>query len=72
MDSYSSYSVAKDVKIPILIIHDEDDADVPVKAAYNIQKHLSKSNILITKKLGHRKILGDKVVIDKIKTFLNN
>lgn len=72
MDSYSSYSVAKDVKIPILIIHDEDDADVPVKAAYNIQKHLSKSNILITKKLGHRKILGDKVVIDKIKTFLIN
>ena len=72
MDSYSSYNVAKDVKIPILIIHDEDDADVPVKAAYNIQKHLSKSNILITKRLGHRKILGDKVVIDKIKTFLIN
>lgn len=72
MDSFSAYNAAKDVKIPILIIHDENDDEIPIKAAYNIQKHLQNSKIIITKGLGHRKILGDKKVIQDIKTFLSN
>ena len=72
MDSFSAYNAAKEVKIPILIIHDENDDEIPVAAAYHIQKHLENSEIVITKGLGHRKILGDKVVIEHIKSFLAN
>jgi pimeloyl-ACP methyl ester carboxylesterase len=72
MDSYSAYQAAKEVKIPILIIHDENDDEIPVNAAYHIQKHLQHSKIVITKGLGHRKILGDKTVIENIKSFLIN
>lgn len=72
MDSYSAYQAAKEVKIPILIIHDENDDEIPVNAAFNIQKHLQHSKIVITKGLGHRKILGDKTVIENIKSFLIN
>ena len=72
MDSFSAYNAAKEVKIPILIIHDENDDEIPVAAAYHIQKHLENSEIVITKGLGHRKILGDKVVLEHIKSFLAN
>ena len=70
MDDYSAYKAAEKTEIPVLIIHDKDDDDVSVKAAYNIQKHLKQSEIMITEGLGHRKILGDENVIQKVKEFI--
>lgn len=72
MNDYSTSLVAKQVKIPVLIIHDENDEDVNIKAAFNIEKNLINSKLLITKELGHRKILGNQKVIDEIKEFLKN
>ena len=71
MDDYSAYKAAEKTEIPVLVIHDKDDDDVSVKAAYNIQKHLKQSEIMITEGLGHRKILGDETVIQKIKEFIS-
>ena len=71
MDDYSAYKAAEKTEVPVLIIHDKDDDDVSVKAAYNIQKHLKQSEIMITEGLGHRKILGDEAVIQKIKEFIS-
>ena len=71
MDDYSAYKAAEKTEIPVLVIHDKDDDDVSVKAAYNIQKHLKQSEIMITEGLGHRKILGDEAVIQKITAFLS-
>lgn len=71
MDDYSAYKAAKNVKNPVLIIHDEDDEDVSVKAAYHIHQHLFGSELMITKGLGHRKILGSDAVIQRVKTFLD-
>jgi len=70
INSYSAYIAAKDVAIPILVIHDINDADVPVSAAYHISDYLSDKEIMITEGLGHRKILGDTKVIKKIIQFL--
>ena len=70
MDDYSAYKAAEKTEIPVLIIHDKDDHDVSVKAAYNIPKHLKNSEIMITESLGHRKILGNDDVIKKIIEFL--
>ena len=71
MDDYSAYKAAEKTEIPVLVIHDKDDDDVSVKAAYNIQKHLKQSEIMITEGLGHRKILGDEAVIQKIREFIS-
>ncbi|MEZ0006290.1 pimeloyl-ACP methyl ester carboxylesterase [Flavobacterium sp. 28YEA47A] len=71
MDNFSAYKAAKEVAIPVLVIHDKDDDDVPVKAAYHIQENLKHNELLITEGLGHRKILGDAKVIKKIVEFLN-
>lgn len=71
MDDYSAYKAAKTIKIPVLIMHDKEDDDVSVKAAYHIHEHLQGSELVITEGLGHRKILGDEAVIEKIKEFLS-
>ncbi len=69
MESFSSYVVAKEVKIPVLVIHDNDDEDISVSEAYHLAENLSNKEILITNNLGHRKILGDSKVIEKIVEF---
>jgi pimeloyl-ACP methyl ester carboxylesterase len=71
MEDYSAYKAAEATNIPVLIIHDKDDNDVAVAAAYNIQKHLKHAEIMITEGLGHRKILGDDAVIQKIIEFIS-
>jgi len=70
MESYSASFAAQSVGIPVLVIHDENDEDINIKAAHNIHKNLVNGEIMISKGLGHRKILGDKNVIEKILTFI--
>jgi pimeloyl-ACP methyl ester carboxylesterase len=70
INSYSAYIAAQQVSVPVLIFHDEDDADVPVSSAYHIKQNLADAELIVTTGLGHRKILGDKNVIKKITEFL--
>jgi len=70
MDYYSASNAAKEVIIPVLILHDENDVDVNVKAAYHIEENLKNSELMITKNLGHRKILGNTEVIKRIIEFI--
>jgi len=72
MDSFSAYLSAKEIDIPVLVVHDNDDDEVPVKCGIHIHKHLKNGELMITKGLGHRKILGDKAVIDKVLQFIKN
>lgn len=72
MEAYSGAVAAKEVLIPMLVIHDKQDEDVPYSASENIHKHLKNSKLIFTEKLGHRKILGDTVVISKIGEFLKS
>lgn len=70
MEGFSAYIAAQDVRLPVLVIHDNDDDEVPVKCAIHIQKHLEKGELLLTKGLGHRKILGDPEVIERTIDFI--
>lgn len=71
MDSFSAYIVARKIEIPVLVIHDKNDDDVPVKAGRHINENLKNGELFLTEGLGHRKILGDAKVIKKIMEFLN-
>ncbi len=71
MENFSAYIAAKQVNIPTLVIHDENDEEVPISCSINIEKHLPKGNLFLTKKLGHRKILGNTNVINKTIQFIN-
>lgn len=69
MESFSAYIAAREVKIPVLVIHDIDDEDIPVSESYHLAENLYNKEILFTNNLGHRKILGDSKVIEKIVEF---
>lgn len=71
MDSLSGAVSAEGVNIPTLVIHDEDDVDVRIDSAYAIHEKLKNSKLLTTKGLGHRRILGNPEVINKIIQFLS-
>lgn len=70
MESYSASLAAMSVTVPVLVIHDENDDEIPAKAAHNIHQNLKNGELFITEKLGHRKILGDKNVIAKTIDFI--
>jgi len=71
IDNYSAYIAAKSVKIPILVIHDTEDVEVPVSCAHHIRQNLEQGEILITNGLGHSRILKDTKVINRIIEFIN-
>lgn len=69
MADYDASNSASKVQISTLIIHDENDKDVPVSCAHHIHQHHPNSALMITKGLGHNKILGDEKVIEEIINF---
>ena len=70
IDNYSGSVAAKKVKIPVLIIHDTEDKEVPISCAYNIRKNLDFGEILITNGLGHTRILKDADIVNRIEQFI--
>ena len=70
INEYSTSVAVKSIDQPLLIIHDQDDIDVPVKCAYSIHKNKPESELFITQGLGHRRILADKIVIETIYNFI--
>jgi pimeloyl-ACP methyl ester carboxylesterase len=72
MNDFSAYKAAQKIKIPVLVIHDNDDPEVPVKAGIHIHEQLKNGSLILTDGLGHRKILGNQNVIKKILDFIKS
>lgn len=72
MDDYSAFRAAQNITIPALVIHDENDTEVSVKAGIHIHDHLKNSELVITKGWGHRKILGNHAMVEKVVRFIEN
>lgn len=72
MDDFSAYKAAQKIKIPVLVIHDYNDPEVPVKAGIHINKQLENGTLYLTEGLGHRKILGNQNVIKKTIDFIKS
>jgi len=53
-----------------LIIHDEDDDAIPVERSKLIAEAWPESELVLTTGLGHRRILRDKTVINKVISFI--
>ncbi|GGX03227.1 alpha/beta fold hydrolase [Aquimarina muelleri] len=70
LDNYSGAVSAKGITVPTLVVHDINDVDVHYSAAQEISDNLENSELLITEQLGHRKILGNPKVINKIINFI--
>ena len=62
-DGISSVNTIKSITADILLIHDDDDTEVPPEQAIPLQKAAPRATVINTKGLGHRKILMSKKVI---------
>ena len=70
VDDFASSSAAKKNDIPVLVVHDITDGDVPVRCALQIRQNLKNGSLLLTSNLGHTKILRDKNVTEKVCYFI--
>ncbi len=61
---------AKNVSSPVLVVHDINDTDVDVSSAFRLRQNLKNGKLIITQGLGHRKVLRDQGVIDRIIRFI--
>lgn len=59
------------LNIPALIIHDEDDTDVPLQYGKQLADAWNDSTLLVTHGLGHRRILRDKTVLQQVRDFIS-
>jgi len=71
-DSFSARALVKDIKdLPILLIHDEDDREVPIKHPIAFQKVKPNAKLIKTNGLGHTRILKNESVIVETLNFIN-
>ena len=71
-EELSLSTMVKHINTPGLIIHCKDDVDAPVKSAHQIHENWKNSQLLLTNSLGHRRILKNKQVAEKIIDFLKS
>lgn len=67
---FSAEYMAQFVSVPVFVIHDKDDSDVTYQDAHRLSAILKQSNLHITAGKGHRRILRDKEVIEKVVDFV--
>ena len=56
--------------IPVLVVHDRKDKEVPYTEAEAIVQHLKNGKLLLTEGFGHRRILRNPEVIDQIVHYI--
>ena len=71
-ENLSAEKFGKNLKCETLIIHDEDDKEIPFEDSQLIAKSIKNVKTFFTKNLGHRRILRDEKVVKEILTFINN
>lgn len=67
----NSVAVAREQKLPALIIHDRDDRAVPLAEGEALANAWPGSRLLVTQGLGHKRILGDAGVIAAVTRFVS-
>ncbi|KTD33211.1 putative hydrolase [Legionella nautarum] len=55
---------------PVMVIHDQDDPEIPYSDALKLTKNLAHVDLITTKGLGHRRILKAKQVVDNVIHFM--
>ena len=55
MDDFSAYRAAQKIEIPVLVIHDKDDPEVPVKAGIHIHENLQNGSLISNRRFRTQK-----------------
>ncbi len=68
-DRVSVLQNIRKVNLPILVIHDEDDAVVPISDSASISKASQRVKFIKTQKLGHMKVLYHSSIVQRVVAF---
>ena len=68
-EDLSVVNMLASLQIPILLIHDCDDREIPFEHGVKISRALPQAQFLATTGLGHRRVLKDQNVIDLVAQF---
>ncbi|PAZ12649.1 alpha/beta hydrolase, partial [Streptomyces sp. SA15] len=63
----------EEIDVPMRIIHDTDDEMVPVAQAHALKAaYGDRAELVLTRGLGHRKVLGEQAVVDHAMDFITS
>lgn len=62
--------IGRQTQVKALVVHDRDDKEVPLERAHEIKEQWPEVEVFITENLGHRRILRDSQVLEKISNFI--
>lgn len=65
----AAWSAAR-VAQPVLVLHDEDDRVNAAESARRIAGHAASADLHLTRGLGHRRILSDPGVLERVRSFV--
>ncbi|MCO7226483.1 alpha/beta hydrolase [Pleionea sp. CnH1-48] len=63
-------NVTDDILVNTLVIHDQNDVEVPMSESQRLMDKFKNAELFITQGLGHRQILKSEEVIDRVSAFL--
>lgn len=69
-DAIEPVQLARALSVPLLIVHDQDDDEVPVTHGLELADAWPKARLITTRGLGHRRILRDRDTIETVTSFV--
>ncbi len=67
---FSPEALARQLDVPGLIVHDQDDIDMPWQEGWSVARAWPGAQFVRTAGLGHRRILRDPEVLARVTTFI--
>jgi pimeloyl-ACP methyl ester carboxylesterase len=69
-DDFDVRHIAGDVNLPVLLIHDQNDRQVPVLESARAAHMLDTAELIVTRGLGHNRLLADATVVSSVVDFV--
>jgi pimeloyl-ACP methyl ester carboxylesterase len=70
-DQLSVVDMVHAAKQPTLLIHDQDDAEIPFQHSLNILRASTHAQLHVSAGLGHHRLLGNTTVITRVRDFVS-
>ena len=71
MQSMRATSIAPSMRIPLLVVHDQNDKEVPVDSGQSIARTWPNAELMLTEGLGHQRILHSEHVTNVAVSFID-
>ncbi|HYC65598.1 MAG TPA: alpha/beta fold hydrolase [Reyranellaceae bacterium] len=69
-DDFDVRHIAADVHLPVLLVHDQNDRQVPVLESARAAHMLDTAELIVTRGLGHNRLLADATVVSSVVDFV--